>query len=194
MIYNIKQLLELYSNYSDPYNKIKRLCNENKLYKLTRSIYCDEKNISPYLLSGIIYGPSYISFSYALSYYELIPERVVTITSATTNKKKKKEYTNFYGRYTYRDVPSAVFNKEIVYKVENNIAYMIATKEKALCDKLYELPPVKNINELKTLLFENLRIDEHEFNQLDKSVILELCPLYKSTNLYILAKLVDRNL
>lgn len=190
MIYHIQQLLEQYSKYSDPYNKIKRLCNENKLYKITRSIYCDEKTISPYLISGFIYGPSYISFSYALSYYGLIPERVITITCATTNKRKRKEYENFYGRFSYRDVPLAVFNKEVLYFEENGIAYLIATKEKALCDKLYELTPMKNIKELKELLFEDLRIDEIEFNKLDKDILSELCPLYKSTNLNLLLKML----
>ena len=40
------------------------------------------------------------------------------------------------------------------------------------------------------MLFDDLRIDEDEFNKLDKNIILKLAPLYHSTNLNLLAKLI----
>ena len=40
------------------------------------------------VLANLIYGPSYVSYEYALTYYGLIPERVFEVTSATTQKNK----------------------------------------------------------------------------------------------------------
>ena len=45
--------------------------------------------------------------------------------------------------------------------------YQIATPEKALCDKLYTLSPIKNMKELENILFNDLRIDLDEFNKLN---------------------------
>src|SRR3989344_3452385 len=42
-------------------------------------------------IANRIYGPSYVSFEYALAYYRLIPETVYTVTSATT--KTTREFT-----------------------------------------------------------------------------------------------------
>lgn len=73
---------------------------------------------------------------------------------------------------------------------ENGYYYKIASPEKALCDKLYTLSPVKNKSELKNLLFDDLRIDREEFEKLDKNKLLQLIPFYHSTNLKILEKIV----
>lgn len=57
---------------------------------------------------------------------------------------------------------------------------------------LYSLPPVKNMNEFKALLFENLRINEFLFDQLNFDDILFLSEKYKSTNIKYLVKLIER--
>ena len=65
------------------------MCKRKKLFKVINGLYETNENTPGYLLSTSIYGPSYISFEYALYFYGLIPERVDTITCATYNKKKK---------------------------------------------------------------------------------------------------------
>ena len=56
--------------------------------KIIREYYCfSDTEISESILCYIanqIYYPSYISFEFALSYYNLIPEGVYSITSAST--------------------------------------------------------------------------------------------------------------
>ena len=47
-----------------------------------RDRYETDRNVPAYLLAGSIYGPSYISFEYALSRYGLIPEAVYAVTCA----------------------------------------------------------------------------------------------------------------
>ena len=75
---------------------------------------------------------------------------------------------------------------------ENGYSYQIATPEKAICDKLYSLPPVSNLTEFRALLFDDLRIDENEFKKLDMEVIEKLAPLYRANNLKFLVKFVRR--
>lgn len=76
--------------YSNKNNKISRDIRDGKLFKIITGLYETDSNTPGYLLAGSIYGPSYISFEYALSFYGLIPERVTTITCATFDKKKEK--------------------------------------------------------------------------------------------------------
>ena len=183
-------LLEEYRDYSDVDNKISRLVKSKMLFKLTKGLYETSSDTPGYVLAGAIYGPSYLSFDYALSFYGLIPEAVFTYTSATFEKGKTKQYTNDFGCFTYRDIPASVFPYGIRLLEENNYVYRIASPEKAICDKLYSLSPVSNKNELQKLLFDDLRIDEFEFEKLDKQVLKDLCELYKSTNLKMLKKVL----
>lgn len=191
MIFTTQQLKEKYNNYSNPVAKINRDVKQGKLIPIVRGLYETDANTRAPYLAQFIYGPSYISFDYVLSNENLIPESINhTITCATYNKKKTKKYTNKFGTFLYRDVPSEVFNLGVVAIHIENYSYHIATPEKALCDKLYTISPAKSIKNLKVLLFKDLRIDEEKFSELNKQTLLELIPLYHSTNLNLLEKLL----
>lgn len=173
-------------NYSNKNNKISRNIKNGKLIKLKNGLYETNPNIAGYLLATSIYGPSYLSFDYALYYYGLIPEKVLVYTNATFGKKKKKKYDTAFGSYSYRDVPKVVYPIGIKLVEEGEYSYQIATPEKALCDKLYTLSPAKNMKELENLLFNDLRIDLEEFNKLSVKDIQEIAKLYHSTNVNLL--------
>lgn len=190
MIKTYGMLLSEYSDYDAPDNKIARVVREGEYIKITKGIYETDRTTPGYLLAGSIYGPSYLSFDYALSYYGLIPEAVYNFTSATFEKKKVKKYMTPFGTFTYRDIPSRVFPIGIKIINEGKYAYRIATPEKALCDKLYTISPVRNKREMRNLLFDDLRIDMEAFTSLNKTDLSELCDLYGSTNLKILKKLL----
>lgn len=179
--------------YSNKNNKISREVRDGNLIRIITGLYETDPNTPGYLLAGCIYGPSYISFEYALSYYGLIPERVNTVTCATFDKKKKKKYDTSFGVFTYRDVPNDAFPEEVLLNIDGEYSYQIATPEKALCDKLYTLSPLNNYSNLENMLFNDLRIDEIEFNKLDKDKIVKLSELYHSTNVNLLAKYIRRN-
>ena len=93
--------LEL-SEYDSPKSKLSRMAKSGEYFPITKGIYETNRHTPAYLLAGSIYGPSYISFEYALSFYGMIPEAVYTVTSATFVKKKKFETA--FGTFTYRDV------------------------------------------------------------------------------------------
>ncbi len=193
MILTTQMLIEQYQDYANPKAKIKRLVDGGDLYPVTRGIYETDKNVSGYCLAGAIFGPSYLSFDYALSTYGLIPETVYTFTSATFDKKKVREQENHFGRFTYRDVPSEAYPFGIVIKEENGYVYQMATPEKALCDKLYTMPPVMSQKEIERMLFADLRIDKTEFEKLNADEILQIGDKYHCNNLKYLMKYLRRN-
>mgnify|MGYP004493924135 FL=1 len=180
------------NEYKNKNTKLSRNVKTGKLIKLKNGLYETDKNVSGHLLASAIYNPSYLSFEYALSYYGLIPEKVVTFTNATCGKKKKKTYTNYFGTYTYRDVPNNVFAYGVKIINENEYSFQIATPEKALCDKLYTLSTLKNLEELKVVLFKDLRIDEQEFSKLNINDVKFLSENYHSKNVCLLYSLMRR--
>ena len=192
MIITSSMLVEQLREYSDPLGKIMRMKNNGSLFRLARGLYETDPKVPGYCLAGAIYGPSYLSFEYALATYGLIPEAVYTFTSATFEKKKAKKYENHYGRFSYRDVPSGAYPFGIVIKKENGYMYRIATPEKALCDELYTMPPVTSQKELAALLFDSLRIDQTEFGKLNTDDILAIGPKYRCNNLKYLMKYLER--
>lgn len=86
-------------------------------------------------LANQIYAPSYVSTEYALGFYDLIPERVVDVTSITTRKTTRFE--NSFGVFIYQHIGVTCFKGFIERKDENNLSFMIATPEKAVVDFIY---------------------------------------------------------
>ncbi len=192
MIKTSNMLLDELKNYASPHDKISRMVKNGEIYPIVKGVYETNRSISPYLLAGSIYGPSYISFEYALSYYGMIPEAVYTVTSATCAKKKKKKYETLFGTFTYRDIPEKAFPFGIDIMKEGEYYYRIATPEKALCDKLYTMKPVGNAEEMFALLTENLRIDESELVKLNFQDIFTLAEYYHNTNVRKLCVVMRR--
>ncbi len=190
MLANYDMLKCKLQNYMAPDNKIKRMSDSGEIIKLTKDLYETDKKTPGYLVANAIYNPSYLSFDYALAYHGLIPEAVYVYTSATYKKKKRKTYQNALGTFTYRDIPSEVYPYGIKIVDTDKYPYSIATAEKALCDKLYSLQPVKNKKEMIHLLFHDLRIDQDVFENLNFDDLAFLCDRYGSTNLKILKKVI----
>ena len=192
MIKTTDMMLEELKDYASPKTKLSRMVQKEECFQIVKGLYETNRNVSAHLLAGSIYGPSYISFAYALSYYGLIPEQVYTVTCACFDKKKKKKYETIFGTFTYRDVPNEAFPLEIELKNEGEYWYRIATPEKALCDQLYTMSPVRNNQELYALLTENLRIEEEELGKLNRATIEVLSEKYHSSNVKKLCSLLGR--
>ena len=193
MIYDFQSLRIKYKEYSNIYQKINNECKKGILVKIKRGLYTDDLYNDKEVIANICYNPSYISFEYALSYYGVIPEFVSTFTSATFGKKNNKIYHMKDSTFDYRSVPDEVFPMGIlIMKNSKDISYKIASKEKALCDLLYSKYPVRSIKDLKTLLFEDMRIDENELLKMNVEFIKEIAPLYHSNSLNVLKKYLDK--
>lgn len=178
--------------YANPRNKIGRMVASGELLVVRRGLYATERTIPGHCLAPCMYGPSYLSFEYALAQHGLIPERVRAYTSATCAKRKTRRYENAFGRYEYRDVPLEVFPLFVRLVREGDFAYWLASPEKALCDQLHKMRPVTSAAALEELLLEDLRIDEGALRELDASSVSLLAQRYHSRSVSCLARYLER--
>ena len=192
MIKTTSMILEGLKMYASPASKLSRMVKSGEYTRIVKGLYETDPSIPGYLLAGSIYGPSYLSFEFALSYHGLIPEAVYAFTSATYDKKKKKKFETAFGTFTYRDVPKKVYPLGVELVQEGDYSYWIASPEKALCDVLYTKSPVANQNELRSLLFDDMRVDEEGFKNLKCEYIFLLEEKYGSTNIQKLSRLMRR--
>ena len=88
--------------------------------------------------AGRIYNPSYISLHSALSFYGLIPEAVVQITSVTS--LKTAVFRNDFGEYSYQSVRDDLMFGYALRPLADGRTVAYATREKALLDLLYLYP------------------------------------------------------
>ncbi|MGB4586033.1 MAG: hypothetical protein WBH66_03170 [Rectinemataceae bacterium] len=188
-------LLDYYRAYANPKAKISRECGKGSLIRLKQGIYVTrsalDEGIPMGLVANRIYGPSYVSFAFALRLYGLIPEDVPAPTSATLAKRRQKRFDTSVGSFFYRDIPAAAYSEDVVYLHSGRWRYLAATAEKALCDELSCLSAIRSKKAMRALLFENLRIDENGFEKLDVRRIETLVPLYKSTTLDTLCSFLE---
>lgn len=192
MIYNKNELENQLNKYKNPNDKVSRMIKKGALHYIIRGLYTDDENEDRELISSRILAPSYISFEYALSKYQLIPEDAKVLTLATCDKRKKKIYETDFGTYIYYDVPRDIFRYGMILIEKKNGKYFFATKEKALLDMLYKEKPLRSIKNLKEYLFDNMRIDKKDFYDLNKNDLLFLIDRYNSTNCELLKKIIVR--
>lgn len=192
MIKTTAIMLQELNNYKNPRDKLAHMVKKKECIPVIQGLYETNPTTPGYQLANTICSPSYLSFEFALSYHGLIPEAVYNFTSATFEKKKKKEFKTLFGTFTYRDVPSAAYPYGIECVSENGYTFQIASPEKALCDELYIQSPVTSQRELKELLFDGLRIDWDLFCKLNMDDILFLNSKYHCTNIQKLTKTMEK--
>lgn len=191
-------VMEALSTYSRPNDKISELVKSGELLSLRRGLYVagPESDLPVpdlLLIANHLRGPSYVSLESALSYWGMIPERVHEISSVTL--KTAKTYTNDLGTFSFRHSSSPYYSFGIqqVELAPQQMA-LIASREKALCDKIVLTPGVllRSISQTRDFLFDDLRIDEQELNELSIPTIqswIEDAP--KKSSLKILIKTLE---
>lgn len=169
-------LQSLYSDYQFPNMHIAMLEKKGVLVRLKRGLYVvspdiSGKELSIGLIANHLYGPSYVSLHWALSWYGLIPERVYTMTSVTT--RHTRMFENAMGRFTYRGVSKDYFPIGITGREEEGVHYLMATPEKALCDMLMQEKhvPDQSVSSLGIFFEEDMRIDLDDIRQMDRTII-----------------------
>ena len=117
----------------------------------------------------MLYSPSYISLATGLSFYGIIPEKVVAITSVTT--KKTQSFENNYGRSSYHHITTPLYGDFVTKQDEFGNNFYIATRERAVIDFLYfnarYLKTIETDIFTQSFRFQNL-------DQLDKYEILRI--------------------
>ena len=158
---------------SHPRRKLQELQKKGQLIRLKKGFYVFTKefigkDFSPQVVANLLYGPSYLSLEYALAYYQLIPERVVTLTSVTT--QKNKNFPTPIGRFTYQHLASALYPLGVCLKKnQDGRSFLIATPEKALMDVFslkFDNSSSPTSADVQSALEEDLRIDMVELGKI----------------------------
>lgn len=124
---------------------------------------------SVFLLANKLYEPSYISFDTALSYHNLIPETVYSVTSATT--KPTREFAWGHATFSYHKIKKEAFTGYGLISVGEE-AVLMADKEKAVVDFLYFVS-----------LGERRLNDRMKTGGLDREKLKEFAALYQRDSL-----------
>jgi len=188
----------LEKSFSNVNEKISSMVKKNDIIRLKRGIYFlnPKYNTIPVdkiSVANILYTPSYVSFEYALSYHGLIPERVYGITSATL--RLKKIYDTPIGRFDYIKVPKKAFSIGIDWLYDDELGgRLIATKEKALCDKIKNEKKLGVLSQKKLwdYLIHDLRIEELELLKLNLALLNEIAIIYNVAILKTLVTIISK--
>ena len=170
-------ILELLRGYRSPNDKISELIRSKELISVRRGLYIvgpkmDLPSPEPFLIANHLRGPSYVSLESALSYWNMIPERTYEISSVTI--KTSKLYKTSVGRFSYQQLKIPYYSygiKTIEYSPKQTM--LVASREKALCDKVVLTPKInlRSIKQTQEFLMEDLRMDSEVLSTLDTEVI-----------------------
>lgn len=170
-------ILELLSDYQSPNDKISELLKSKELISIRRGLYItgpkmDLPTPEPFLIANHLRGPSYVSLESALSYWNMIPERAYEISSVTI--KTSKLYKTPVGRFSYQQLKTPYYSygiKNIEYSPKQTM--LVASPEKALCDKVVLTPKIylRSIKQTREFLMEDLRMDSEILKTLDTKII-----------------------
>ena len=196
--FDYQTLLDCLKDYARPRDKISVLLKQGFIIRVKKGLYIfgDEYRRRPYsreILANLIYGPSYISLDFALQYYSLIPERVEALTSVTTGRSRR--FLTPAALFTYRKIPLEGFRIGMDrVEIGEDRAFLIATPEKALADKLYDSrgAGIQTQKDLIGYLEDNLRIEPVALKDLSSTDLEAIALRYRSKKIRLLSNLVRR--
>lgn len=190
-------LVALLSDYRSPKDKIAAMEKQQQLIRIKKGLFVVAPQggvgtICRELIANHLYGPSYVSLETALSYHNLIPERVYSVRSVTM--KRAKKYDTPLGVFDYCSVSPDYFSIGIQQQVtEHKTTFLIASPEKALCDMIVLSSSLRlqSVKAVKIYLEEALRIDLFENRSWDTQIISQCMEVgKKKTELSQLLKLL----
>lgn len=134
-------------------NNITRWIKKKYLIRLRQEYYTFPELLANadnlFFFANRIYFPSYISLHSVLSYYGIIPESVVQLTSVTT--LKTADFTNEAGQFSYKSIKKNLYKGFELKKMVNGKTFFFACPEKALFDLFYLYPFYNSENEIEAL-------------------------------------------
>lgn len=190
-----QNLLPIAHGYTNPHDLIARMCKKGELIRLKNGFYVIADKIKeapvPYeQIANLLYGPSYLSYEWALSYYGMIPEGVYVVTSACA--VQAKNYATALGTFEYNFLSHARYAIGITQKENSAGNFLVATPEKALADLVHKTSKKLSSKDLLVDLVEARRIDEEVLKNLDKAHLAKIAEHYRSTAVRSLINAIGR--
>ncbi len=190
-VFDYQQLADRLATYAKPRDKVRTLLRAGEIVRIKKGLYVfgETYRRNPWsreVLADLIYGPSYISLDYALSYYGFIPERVVVVTSVTLSRSRRFETP--LGLFTYRRLSRRKYSIGIDQQTLAEQHFLIATPAKALADKVWtdhRFTPRKT-EDFRAYLLDDLRIDPDALSRIDRTMIELIAENYGSRKVRLL--------
>jgi predicted transcriptional regulator of viral defense system len=196
-VFDYQALTVALSGYRKPRDKLTKLLAGGAVIRIKKGLYCfgedfRKEPISREYLANLIYGPSYVSLDYALSYHGLIPERVEVVTSVTT--RRSRGFSTPFGIFSYRMVTDNRYTVGADIEQAGKTSFLIATPEKALIDKVWTDKRFHGINvsDYNSYLTDDLRIDPGALARLDISRVQSIGNRYDSAQIDKLVLIILR--
>lgn len=191
-------------SYRSPRDKITRMLKNEEILQLKRGLYVIAPryggNSDPGVISNLLYGPSYVSLEYALSYWGMIPERVHEVTAITN--KRNKYFRTPLGVFSYKYINTAKYWPGVtLMKIEaqsqlsgkQSIFFFIATREKALCDKLATVREITGECDIADYLKFDLRMDLESISGLNMHLLKNIGATYNKKSVTALVTWIAKN-
>lgn len=182
--------------YRSPRDKLSRMFEDGSVVRVKQGLYLPgwrrgtEMPVDPVVLSGLVYGPSYVSLESALAHYGLIPERVSAITCVTS--KRAKFFETPVGHFRYHPVHERVFPIGVTLQAARGGSYFLAEPEKALCDRLALIRGLSAIKEVHRVLEDDLRLDMDAVRSLSLPLIKTISDAYRRKNVRTFLSWLER--
>lgn len=173
-------------DYSNPDDLLSRMVKSGELIRLKNGFFLIAEKIAqgpiPYeQIANLLSGPSYLSFEWALSYYQMIPEGVYVMTSASASRSKS--FSTPIGTFDYTHLSHHRYCIGIDQQKNALGNFLIATPEKALADLIHLKSAKLEGQDLLLDLIEGRRMDEIQLKSLNKSHLCEIAENYKSKSI-----------
>ena len=166
-------VMDALASYNRPNDKISEMISKGELISLRRGLYVAGPELDlpipdRFVIANHLRGPSYISLESALSYWNLIPERVYEVSSVTI--KTTASYNTPLGRFSFQHLTTPYYSFGIrSVRLTPLQTALIASPEKAICDKIVMSSGVllRSISQTMDFLCDDLRIDAEQLQSLD---------------------------
>jgi predicted transcriptional regulator of viral defense system len=187
-VFDYHALLDVLSDYRKPRDRITRLLASGNIIRIKKGLYCfgeafRKEPLSREYMANLIYGPSYVSLDYALSFHGLIPERVETVTSVTT--RRSRFFNTPFGTYSYRMLNHRRYAVGAMFEKTGNTPFLVASPEKALADKVWADKRFNGlrVSEYEAYLYRDLRIDRQAIRYFDHLRLQAVATAYGSAKI-----------
>ena len=193
--FDYETLMQALRPYKKPRDALTKLISSRSILRIKKGLYVfgdtyRRGSICKESLANLIYGPSYVSLEYALSYYGLIPERVEVMTSMTSERNKTFQTPVGVFDYVHLHQKKMAVGVTAV-EADRQHQYLIATPEKALADRIAFHKNLTSIEDVYSFICEGLRIEEEALSKFQSPLLDEIKKVYRNVavnQLYLLVR------
>ena len=191
-------LRQALAHYASPDDKIGDMVSRGELLRLRRGLYAvspasRRSALSLEILANALYGPSYLSLEYALSWYGMIPERVTELTSVCLGRSRS--FATAVGTFSYCSLKKLAYVDGFdIMPLDDGRSFLMAVREKALVDLVENRRHVRiaSMKDMAVRLLEDMRMDESTLWELNLERVEAFAAHYGSVKTNLLVRFLRR--